>query len=190
MVVPRRRKIMKIYTRTGDEGSTSLFGSERVVKSDLRIRAYGTIDELNAVLGMARAQDLPPPCDDVVLRLQNQLFDLGAELASADPEGRGTAIINDRNIAEQESVIDALEENLPALNTFILPGGTAAAASLHLARCVCRRAEREIVELAQVASIREVVLRFVNRTGDLLFVLARTVNASAGRGDVSWTKAQ
>jgi len=181
---------MKIYTRTGDQGATSLFGNQRVSKSDPRISAFGTVDELNAVLGVARAEGLPPHCDEVVLRLQNQLFDLGAELATPDPATGGTEILQSTHIAQQEKVIDELEQALAPLTAFILPGGTKAAATLHLARCVCRRAEREIVELSQTASIRKIVLEFVNRTSDLLFVLARTANAAASTDDVPWQKSQ
>jgi len=191
---------MKIYTRTGDQGSTSLFGNTRVVKCDLRISAYGTLDELNAMLGVARSEGLPQRCEALVLRLQNQLFDLGAELATLDPVERGTAILQPEDIAEQEAIIDELEQALAPLTSFILPGGTKAAATLHLARCVCRRAEREIVALsqqclaqqclAQEAQIRAIVLEFVNRTSDLLFVLARTANAAAGTDDTPWTKSR
>ena len=179
---------MKIYTRTGDQGSTSLFGNQRVVKNDLRICAYGTIDELNAVLGLALSEGLPARCGEVVLQLQSRLFDLGAELATPDPAAKQTEILQTDDVAEQEAVIDELEGQLAPLTAFILPGGTKAAATLHLARCVCRRAEREIVALAEVAPIREVVLEFVNRTSDLLFVLARAVNREAGHEDIPWTK--
>lgn len=179
---------MKIYTRTGDQGSTSLFGNQRVPKCDLRIRAYGTIDELNAVLGIARAQRLPAQLDTVIQRLQNQLFDLGAELASPDPEKHSTDFLQEAVIAEQEAWMDAFEQQLPPLNNFILSGGTQAAATLHLARCVCRRAEREIVELSQTAAVRDLALKYVNRTSDLLFMVARMANAEAGVVDVVWEK--
>ena len=180
---------MKIYTRTGDQGSTSLFGNQRVSKADLRINAYGTVDELNAVLGLARAEGLPARCDEVVLQLQNQLFDLGAELATPDPGDRGTDFLQAEAIAQQEAIIDELVQGLSPLTAFILPGGTKGAATLHLARCVCRRAEREIVAFAAEASIRKIVLEFINRSSDLLFVLARAVNAEAGTADVPWEKA-
>lgn len=181
---------MKIYTRTGDQGSTSLFGNERVSKCDLRISAIGAVDELNAVLGIARAEGLSLRCDEVVLQLQNQLFDLGAELATPDAGARGTDILQTEAIAEQEAIIDEMEQGLAPLTAFILPGGTKAAAALHLARCVCRRAEREVVALAAGAPIRSIVLVFLNRTSDLLFVLARTANADAGSADVPWTKSR
>jgi cob(I)alamin adenosyltransferase len=181
---------MKIYTRGGDQGSTSLVGQQRVLKSDLRIHAYGTIDELNALLGMARSEGLPSRCDSLVLQLQNRLFDLGAELATPDPSQRGTDLLRAEDVAEQEAAIDALEAELEPLTAFILPGGTQGAAALHLARCVCRRAEREIVELSTQAEIRKIVLEFVNRTSDLLFVLARFANFQGGVPDVLWTKAR
>jgi len=179
---------MKIYTRTGDRGSTSLIGNERVPKCDLRICAYGTIDELNAVLGIARAFGLPGRLDEMIRQLQNQLFDLGAELASPDPGKRGTEFLQESVLSEQEEWIDAFEQELPPLTNFVLPGGTQAAAALHLARCVCRRAEREIVVLSQTAAVRELVLKYVNRTSDLLFILARMANREAGTADVPWKK--
>lgn len=120
--------------------------------------------------------------------MQSQLFDLGAELATPDPGERGTDFLQAAEIAEQEAIIDELEQLLTPLVAFILPGGTPAAATLHLARCVCRRAEREMVALGQVDSIRAIVLEFVNRTSDLLFVLARVVNADAGTADIPWQK--
>jgi cob(I)alamin adenosyltransferase len=181
---------MKIYTRTGDQGSTSLFGNQRVPKCELRLCTFGTVDELNAVLGLVRAEDMSERCDQIAARLQNQLFDLGAELATPDPADRGTEILQEADVAQQEAIIDELSAALTPLSAFILPGGAKAAALLHLARCVCRRAEREIVALAQDVEIRETVLHFINRTSDLLFVLARTVNAEAGVEDVPWKKSQ
>lgn len=181
---------MKIYTRTGDQGLTSLFGNQRVSKCEPRISAFGTVDELNAVLGIARADGLSLKCDEIVSRLQNQLFDLGAELACPDPTAKGTAILQAEDIAQQEAIIDELEKDLTPLTVFILPGGTKSAATLHLARCVCRRAEREIVALAQEVPIRELVLEFMNRTSDLLFVVARKENAEAGTPDVPWSKSR
>lgn len=179
---------MKIYTRTGDEGSTSLLGNQRVSKDEGRLAAFGTVDELNAVLGMVRADGLSPRCDEIVTRLQNQLFDLGAELASPNPSDTGTDILQPEDIELQESNIDELEKDLEPLTNFILPGGSKTAATLHLARNVCRRAEREIVALSKEVGIREIVLQFMNRTSDLLFVLARTANAESGVADVPWTK--
>jgi cob(I)alamin adenosyltransferase len=181
---------MKIYTRTGDDGTTGLFGGGRVSKSDVRLSAYGAIDELNAVLGFARSAGLPKLCDQILLVLQNQMFDLGAELATPDSAKHGAELLTDDLLDQLESWIDTLEADLAPLKTFILPGGTSAAAALHLARCVCRRAERRIVALSETASVRPLVLKYVNRLSDLLFVLARTANAEAGVGDIAWKKGQ
>ena len=181
-------RLMKIYTRTGDQGSTSLIGNERVKKSDLRINAYGTIDELNAILGIARSLKLSSQLDEILVRIQNQLFDMGAELASSDPASLSTSFLTEEMVHQQEQVIDQLESELSALKNFILPGGTQTAAVVHLARCVCRRAEREIVALAETVPIREVLIQYVNRLSDLLFVVARSANAEAGENDVPWIK--
>ena len=181
---------MKIYTRTGDQGETSLFGGTRVAKTDARISAFGTLDELNAILGLAQAAGLPDSCRPVVEKLQHQLFDLGAELATPDSAERGLECIDEIDVTDQESTIDALEGDLSPLKSFVLPGGTQSAALLHLARCVCRRGEREIVSLSQVAPVRETVLKFINRTSDLLFVLARKANAEAGTKDTTWKKSR
>jgi len=179
---------MKIYTYTGDQGSTSLFGGGRVAKCDLRICACGTVDELNAALGVARSMGGAPRVDDILRLLQNRMFDLGAELASPEAKDRGTQFLQDADVAELESFIDSLEEGLPELKAFVLPGGSQAASFLHLSRSVCRRAEREMVALAQVAPLRDTLLKYVNRVSDLLFVLARTANAEAGVDDVPWEK--
>ncbi len=179
---------MKIYTRTGDDGTTGLFGTERVLKCDRRLDAYGTLDELNALLGIVRADGVSPRLDAVLERLQNQLFDLGAELATPDAEKKNMQLIDEKDVADWEATIDSFENDLPKLQTFILPGGSRAAAMLHLARCVCRRGEREIVGLSQEAEVRELALKFINRTSDLLFVLARAANAEAGGEDVPWQK--
>ena len=177
---------MKIYTRTGDQGSTSLFGGGRVAKCDVRICSYGTIDELNAVLGVARSKGVAPRIDEVLHLLQNQMFALGAELANPSTDERAGQLLQEADVEDLESLIDSLEESLPELKSFILPGGCQAAAILHLARCICRRAEREIVSLSQDTSVRKTVLKYVNRTSDLLFVLARAANAEEGVGDVPW----
>lgn len=179
---------MKIYTRTGDDGSTGLFGAGRVAKSDPRIEAFGAIDELNAQVGIARTLPLPPQCDEVLNALQNRMFDLGAELATPDANARGTASLQDTHVAEVERWIDQFESELPPLRAFILPGGSPGAAALHLARCICRRAERRVIALAQLANVRPTVLRYVNRVSDLLFVMARFTNAELGQTDVLWQK--
>ena len=177
---------MKIYTRTGDQGTTALFGGPRVSKSDLRIKAYGSVDELNAVLGVVRVESLPPEVDKIVLRLQSELFQLGAELASPDPKKIGTQTLTDSDVGILENEIDTLEKGLPPLKVFILPGGTKGAAQLHVARCVCRRAERDIVALAAQATISATMLKYVNRVSDPLFVLARSTNKAASMDETEW----
>lgn len=180
----------RIYTRTGDAGETSLFGGRRVPKDDLRVSAYGTIDELNAVLGVARAAGPGAEIDAVLERLQHHLFDLGAELATP-PAAPAAAAAHAPRVAaawveDLERDIDRFEDGLPPLRQFILPGGTPAAAMLHLARTVARRAEREIVTLAAHEGLNPELLKFVNRLSDLLFVLARAANQAAGRPDTAW----
>lgn len=179
---------MKIYTKTGDAGETGLFGGPRVSKDDARIEAYGDVDELNAVLGWTRSCELPEPIDEILAGVQNDLFALGAELATPEPSKHGTSLIDDARIAVLEAAIDQCEESLFPLQQFILPGGTPAAAALHLARTVCRRAERRIVALARSAgaSVSSPVLAYVNRLSDLLFVLARSANSHAGVVETPW----
>ena len=178
---------MKIYTRTGDTGETSLFGGTRARKDDARVDAYGEVDELNAWLGFVRASSLDPTLDEELLALQRDLFALGAQLA--DPSDRlaprvTKAVIDDAHIVRLEELIDRLEEELPPLRRFILAGGTSAGAALHVARTVCRRAERRIVALHP--PIDPVLLRYVNRLSDLLFVLARVINHRAGVTETEW----
>jgi cob(I)alamin adenosyltransferase len=181
---------MKIYTKTGDSGETGLFAGPRVRKDDPRIEAYGTVDELNAVLGLARCQNLPQEIDSLTARIQHTLFDLGAELATPDPASRGTDLISTAHIEALEAEIDKYDTGLPPLKTFILPGGVSGAALLHLARTVCRRAERHVVTLGQreKEGLSPHVLTYLNRLSDLLFVLARAVNHAAGHGDIQWQK--
>jgi cob(I)alamin adenosyltransferase len=177
---------MKIYTRTGDDGTTGLFGGPRVSKNHQRIVAYGTIDELNACLGLCRAENPSEPADTTLAHIQSDLFAIGAELASPDPQTKQTATLTGDDVAHLEQRIDQFEAGLEPLRTFILPGGTREASCLHLARCVCRRAERELVTLAAQEPVRGEVLRYVNRVSDLLFVLAREANRHAGVADVPW----
>lgn len=181
---------MKIYTKTGDRGDTGLFGGPRVAKNDARIEAYGTVDELNSVLGVARAVGLPGEIDLLVERIQNELFSLGAQLATPDPDAHQTALIGPAQIAALEQAIDRFEARLEPLKQFILPGGTAAAAHLHLARTVCRRAERRLITLVQTSSqpIAASLVIYLNRLSDLLFVVARAANHAAGTPDVPWQK--
>lgn len=184
---------MKIYTRTGDEGDTGLFGGDRVPKSDARVRAYGTVDEANAALGVARcalrrAATVDEALDGELEALQSALFDLGADLATPlDARARAVVTaIDAEDVTALERRIDALDAELEPLTSFVLPGGEEAAAALHLARAVVRRAERDTVALAEIAAINPHALRYLNRLSDLLFTLARVVNARAGRPDVPW----
>lgn len=183
---------MKIYTRTGDQGETALFGGQRVSKDHDRIEAYGTLDELNAVLGVVRAELAgegdPGNIDPVLGKVQHQLFDLGAELAAPSPEQQGTDLLNDAHVADLEACIDEYESALEPLRQFILPGGSRSAAQLHVARCVCRRAERLIVALGHHEAVRATPVQYVNRLADLLFVLARAANHACGMPDVPWKK--
>jgi cob(I)alamin adenosyltransferase len=181
----------RIYTRTGDDGTTALGTGERRVKYDLRIAAYGTIDEVNAAIGLARLSTASDERLDAMLaRIQNDLFDLGADLCSPDkgkgPGGERLAIV-DAQVARLEQEIDALNADLAPLRSFVLPGGTPAAAALHLARTICRRAERLIVELSHRPdeSVSAAVIKYVNRLSDFLFVASRYVNDNGAR-DVLW----
>jgi cob(I)alamin adenosyltransferase len=178
---------VKIYTRTGDAGETSLFDGSRVRKDDPRVDAYGDVDELNAWLGLTRASHLDADLDALVLRIQRDLFAVGAQLA--DPSDKIAprvvkALLADSDVARLEGEIDRLESELPPLRHFILAGGTSAGAALHLARTVCRRAERRIVALPP--PVDAVALRYINRLSDLLFVLARVVNHRAATPEVDW----
>jgi cob(I)alamin adenosyltransferase len=183
----------KIYTRAGDDGETALYGGGRVRKDDRRIEAIGTVDELNSALGvvrleLARSGVGPVGFDDLLALLQNQLFDLGAELATRRPEDRGTNLIRNDHVLSLEAEIDRYDAALEPLTAFILPGGSAAAAQLHVARGTCRRAERRLVELASSESIRPELLHYLNRLSDLLFVLARAANRANRLPDVLWQK--
>jgi len=181
---------MRIYTRTGDDGDTGLFGGGRVTKDDPRVEAYGDVDELNASLGFARAVELMPRIDDVLLPIQRDLFALGALLATPDldrmHEQLAKARIDDERIAELERAIDAGEAELEPLRSFILPGGTPKSAALHVARTVCRRAERRVVTLQRTVTLPTTVGIYLNRLSDLLFVLARVANRRAGAAEVTW----
>ena len=181
---------MKIYTQTGDDGTTGLIGGGRVSKDDPRLNAYGTVDELNSTLGVVRAGDVSPQCDQILNRLQHELFELGAELATTSADAKTVGGIDEKAIVRVESSIDDLEQELQPLSNFILPGGTLTASRLHLARCVCRRAEREIASLAKGATVRVELLKYANRVSDLLFVMARTANAEAQVEDVLWERPQ
>lgn len=187
---------MKIYTRTGDQGETGLFGGQRVPKDDARVEAYGEIDELNAVLGLAMGQLASEDLPEVARRLrilQGDLFVLGSNLATPAPADGGRP--NDhipalprKRIGEMEAWIDAAEGELSPLTAFILPAGTTGCATLHVARTVCRRAERRLISLARGATIDPDCIRFLNRLSDLLFVWARLANHRAGVPDIPWER--
>ena len=180
---------MKLYTRTGDGGSTGLFGGQRVGKDDPRVEAYGTVDETNAVIGAARAIGLPESVDAVLARVQEDLFTLGAELACAPgkEDKLGMTPVSNEDVSRLERSIDSAEEGLAPLTTFVLPGGSAAAAALHHARTVCRRAERRNLAARHATAIRDEVVVYLNRLSDLLFALARRANHEAGIPDVPWS---
>ncbi len=176
---------MKIYTRGGDAGTTSLFNGERVAKCHPRVMAYGSVDELNAHLGFARSAGPEMQVDQILERLQVLLFTLGADLATP-PGERAVKRISDQHVAELEQEIDSMQETLPRLKSFIIPGGSASAAALHIARCVCRRAEREAL-LLPAGEIGNPSLVFLNRLSDHLFVLARLQNHLAGVTEIPGT---
>jgi cob(I)alamin adenosyltransferase len=178
---------MKIYTRTGDDGTTGLLGAGRVPKHDPRVEAYGCVDELNAVLGVARAMDAGRLVDGHLAAFQESLFQVGAELATTEAKLLATlARVSDEDVAGLERLIDRLEADLPPLTRFILPGGTPLAAQLHLARTVCRRAERRVTSLAERDAVEPRLVRWLNRLADLLFVMARWVNAREGGAETPW----
>ena len=181
---------MKIYTKTGDKGDTGLFGGGRVPKNHPRVEAYGDVDELNATLGMVRAVEAMPRIDEVLVPVQRDLFAIGALLATPDRDKMHQhlekARIDDARVAQLERAIDDGDAELEPLRSFIVPGGTRKAAMLHVARTVCRRAERRVVELATETEIPPVVVIYLNRLSDLLFTLARVANKRGGGGEVTW----
>jgi cob(I)alamin adenosyltransferase len=183
----------KIYTRAGDTGDTSLLGGRRVRKDDLRIEAIGSVDEVNATLGvvrmeLARSGIASAGFDELLAEIQHRLFDLGAELAMPPTAGGEGSFLSETDVAALEAAIDAEESRLTPLRAFILPGGFPAAAQLHWARCVCRRAERRLVALSAAEPVGGELLRYLNRLGDLLFVLARAVNRANRLPDVTWER--
>jgi cob(I)alamin adenosyltransferase len=181
--------VQRIYTRTGDTGETGLFGGGRVAKSDPRVDAYGAVDELNAVIGQALTAVTEPAVAARLHALQPDLFTLGAHLATRPPDGRAAPALPplpEPRIAEMEAWIDEAESALPALHAFILPGGAAGGAALHVARTVCRRAERRVVELAQRDDVAPAIVVYLNRLSDVLFVWARLENRYAGVTEQQW----
>jgi cob(I)alamin adenosyltransferase len=183
--------LSKIYTRTGDDGTTALGSGRRVSKYDLRVEAYGTLDETNAAIGLARlyTRDGPSSLDAMLARIQNDLFDLGADLCYPDEtkDARGRLQVSDAQVARLESEIDTLNRELEPLRSFVLPGGSAASSHLHLARTISRRAERLMVALAarKGETVGDAALRYINRLSDFLFVAARFAN-DKGKSDVTW----
>lgn len=179
---------MKIYTKTGDAGTTGLFGGPRVPKDAPRISAYGSIDELNAVLGIARSVGLDSDQDNLLRDVQACLFSIGAELATPEPEKHGLKWEGDAEVAKLEQWIDKVDPTLAPLRNFVLPGGSSGASHLHLARTVCRRAEREVVTLQGDRGVSDVshIIIYLNRLSDLLFVMARQANHLLGVPDVPW----
>lgn len=184
-------KLNKIYTRTGDDGTTGLVTGGRRGKHDLRVEAFGAVDEANSAIGLARLHCSEVPDLDVILsRIQNDLFDLGADLATPeDPKGYEPLRIVDSQVEKIERDIDTLNADMPPLKSFILPAGTSLAAHLHMARTIARRAERSMVALAQTEAVSPAGLRYINRVSDFLFVAARHANGG-GRDDVLWVPGQ
>ena len=174
-------RLSKIYTRTGDDGTTGLGDGTRVGKDSARVAAYGTVDELNSAIGIVLACDVDARMREALTQVQHDLFDLGGELCIP-----GMAMIHAADIERLETTLDGFNADLPMLKEFILPGGGMAAACCHLARTVCRRAEREVVALGRVESIRGEAPRYLNRLSDLLFVLARVLARASGHGEVLW----
>jgi cob(I)alamin adenosyltransferase len=184
-------RLNKIYTRTGDDGSTGLGSGERVKKSDLRVAAFGTVDEINACVGLARLHaENNLGLDAMLMRIQNDLFDLGADLCTLKAKaGKDALRIVDAQVARLEHEIDKLNENLQPLRSFVLPGGTELSAYLHLCRTVARRAERSMVELNETEEVNAAALKYINRLSDLFFVAARFAN-NGGKTDVLWVPGQ
>ena len=181
---------MKIYTKTGDAGTTGLFGGGRVGKDHPRVEAYGDVDELNATLGLARALEPMPRVDEVLVPIQRDLFAIGALLATPDHEKMRQhlekARVDEDRVVQLERAIDDADHELEPLRAFVLPGGTPKAAALHVARTVCRRAERRVIHLQSEVEIPQLVVVYLNRLSDLLFTLARLANHRAKAGEVTW----
>jgi len=177
---------MKIYTKTGDSGKTSLFGKARVDKDDIRIEAYGTVDELNSHLGLLLSDVNDTAVSDLILQIQSKLFDIGSNLA-ADPENTyPLPEIKEENTSVLELAIDKMNESLQPLKTFILPGGSWANGQCHVCRTVCRRSERRVVTLSKVADVKPEIIKYLNRLSDYLFVLSRYLLAKDGIEEIPW----
>ena len=178
---------MKIYTKTGDDGTTGLIGNKRVRKSNLRIASYGQVDELNASIGIVLSSKLGKDIRDLLTRVQNDLFVVGADLANPNLDNKSNRVTSEM-VLFLEKEIDRLEENLSPITFFILPGGDMVASQVHLARAICRRAEIDVVKLSEVDKINNECLVYMNRLSDLLFVVARTINKRKKISDVAWKK--
>ncbi len=174
-------RLSKIYTRTGDDGTTGLGNGDRIRKDDARIEAIGTVDELNSTIGVLAASDIQAKFIEFIANIQHRLFDLGGELSIP-----GTALLTADAVDELEQTLDRLNEALPPLKDFVLPGGAPAAAACHLARATCRRSERRLISLAAIESVNEQSIRYLNRLSDFLFVLARTLNRLDNEAEVLW----
>jgi len=181
-------KEIKIYTKTGDDGTTGLVGGSRVKKYELRLESYGTVDELNAALGVVRAMDVDDDIKTLLVFIQNKLFNIGSRLASDEKGDAFTANLRIKNddVSVLEQAIDRFEQELPELKQFILPGGDLLMAQCHVARTVCRRAERRIVEFAEQTPVEPELIKFVNRLSDFLFVLARVLGKRRGLSETPW----
>lgn len=178
---------MKVYTKTGDKGQTSLFGGKRVSKADLRIESYGTVDELNSWMGLIRDQEIAAEIVEVVLEVQDRLFTLGSVLAS-DPDKplKGVPELEEGDISFLEKEIDRMSAGLPEMRSFVLPGGNTAVSYCHVARCVCRRAERLVIRLGEVSKVDAIIVQYLNRLSDYLFVLSRQITQDTGAVETPW----
>lgn len=178
---------MKIYTKTGDTGQTALFGGKRLPKDDLRIEAYGTVDELNSHVGLLRDSGLSSAAQNTLLEIQDRLFTIGSLLAS-DPEKDNLQVpqISDEDVLRLESEMDEMNEDLPEMRSFVLPGGHPAVSQCHIVRCVCRRAERRAVSLAAVSPVKPIIIQYLNRLSDYFFVLSRSIAVQKNAVESPW----
>jgi len=183
-------KELKIYTKTGDDGTTGLVGGSRVKKNDIRLEAYGTVDELNASIGVLRSCHLPEDVTSLLVKIQNRLFNIGSRLASDEKGEKFTAelAISAKDVEFLENKIDTYEQSLPELIHFILPGGEKCSALCHVARTICRRAERRILDFAAVSPVQSEIIQYINRLSDFLFVLARKLANENGAEELKWEK--
>ncbi len=183
-------KEFKVYTKTGDDGTTGLVGGTRVKKYDARLEAYGTVDELNASIGVIRSYEIPKDIIQILIQIQNKLFNIGSRLASDEKGDEFTSglSITEKDINLLETSIDSFEEKLPALTEFVLPGGDLSVAQCHVARTVCRRAERRVLEFSEIYTVQNETIKYLNRLSDFLFVLARKLTYDKNVDEVNWKK--